>query len=485
MTTIFLSYRRDDSSGQAGRLYDHMSQHFGADNVFMDVDAIDLGIDFKGALRQAVEKCDVMLVIIGPDWLDCVDKETGKRRLDDPNDWVRIETTEALQRAIPVIPVLVRGAELPAAKNLPDALAALVDRQATILSDRQWSVGIADLVNRLKAIPRRRETEMTQRWLARFGLRRLAMLAVLMVAIVGVALWLLWPVDVVVPPLIGRSLTEARMAIEAGGLGFRDDQVVYEESLTEPAGKVIRQEPIAGLRVSKGQAIRIAVAKVPPPVDLSRYVSIRDVGTEGTIAATAAVMAIEVAAAGTRPNVRLSERYLYQKAKRHDETQGEGTWMTAIIYVAEQFGVAPYAMWPYKSGDSALPQGTTWQSLDAAAAAYKAHFSRVTQLSAIYDQLRQGRPVLASVRIGPEWMTDSAAKTGNIVIDASKPDASKLLGLGAVVIVGFDPNTKLFLYAHSWSQSWGKQGFGTMSVQTAESLVDLSSTWAVEASAAR
>jgi len=483
MTTIFISYRREDSSGQAGRLYDHLREHFGADNVFMDVDAIDLGIDYKIALRQAVERCDVMLVVIGRDWLDCVDKDTGKRRLDDPDDWIRIETSEALKRGIPVIPVLVREAELPAAKSLPDGLTALVDRQATVLTDRQWQAGIADLVTRLKTIPRRLERETTHRWLARIGLRRLAILIAAAAVIPATALWFARPGNVEVPLLVGRSLAEARSTLEARGLKFRDDQALQEESLTEPPGKVLRQEPSAGLRVSKGQPIKIVVSKLPPSIDLSSKVNIRDVGTEGTIGATAAVMAIEVAHASAGSNVKLSERYLYQKAKRHDEIQGEGTWMTAIVYVAEQFGVPPYAMWPYTSGSSALPRGTTWPDLDTAAADHKAHFSRITGMSGIYEELRRGRPVVVSVRIGPEWMSENATKTGRISIDASKP--KPMLGLGAVVIVGFDPHTGLFRFANSWGKAWGDQGFGTMSMKTAESLADAGGTWAVEAAAAK
>ena len=127
MATIFISYRRSDSAGQAGRLYDHLGERFGEDNVFMDVDTIDLGHDFKPALREAVGKCDIMLVVIGPDWLDAADPASGARRLENPNDWVATEIAEALTRSIAVIPVLVRGAALPPRERLPTEIRGLMD----------------------------------------------------------------------------------------------------------------------------------------------------------------------------------------------------------------------------------------------------------------------------------------------------------------------------------------------------------------------
>ena len=482
MTAIFISYRREDSSGHAGRLCDSLRKEFGASNVFMDVDDIDLGIDFRETLKRAVDRCDVMLVVIGPDWLDAVDKDTGKRRIEDPNDWVRIETAEALKRRIPVIPVLVRGAALPQAGSLPGDLEVLAQRQAALLIDRQWAAGIADLVLRLKARPRRLEGEAVQQWIARLGLRRLAVLAVLAGAASLCALWLAWPSSVKVPQLTGLTLAQARQSLEAAGAGVRDVQVLYEESLVKPPGSVVGQAPEAGSSVSRAQAIRLVVAKRPPAVDLSSHVVIRDVGGEGTVAAAAAVMALEAAYKIAHRDVRLSERYLYQKAKKHDETSGgEGTWMTAVVYVAEQFGVPPLAMWPYASGKSSLPPGMTWRQLDDAAAANRAHFFRIGQQSAIYEQLRRGRPVLAAVRIGKEWSTPEAMKTGRISGEDRKPRRADYDGISAVAIVGFDPDAGVLRFANCWGRAWGDQGFGTMTLEAAESLIDSTNMWAVEA----
>ncbi|MCW8949274.1 MAG: toll/interleukin-1 receptor domain-containing protein, partial [Sedimenticola sp.] len=91
MDGIFISYRRDDSAGYAGRLYDRLAAHFGAERVFMDVEGIDPGTDFVDAIERAVTSCKVLIVLIGHEWLE-IDDGSGHRRLDDPNDFIRIET---------------------------------------------------------------------------------------------------------------------------------------------------------------------------------------------------------------------------------------------------------------------------------------------------------------------------------------------------------------------------------------------------------
>jgi hypothetical protein len=108
MRAIFISYRRNDAEGQAGRLFDDLTQQFGKDAVFMDVAAIEAGRDFRRAIDEQVASCGVLLAIIGKDWLTASD-DSGARRLDDPMDFVRLETASALKRDIPVIPVLVQA----------------------------------------------------------------------------------------------------------------------------------------------------------------------------------------------------------------------------------------------------------------------------------------------------------------------------------------------------------------------------------------
>jgi len=124
---IFLSYRREDSADVAGRIYDRLTQKFGKEQDFKDVDSIPLGLDFRKHLAQMVGSCDVFLAVIGVDW-HAPSAAGGKPRLDDPKDFVRIELEAALQRDIPVIPVLVRGAEVPNEGELPTTLATLAYR---------------------------------------------------------------------------------------------------------------------------------------------------------------------------------------------------------------------------------------------------------------------------------------------------------------------------------------------------------------------
>jgi hypothetical protein len=123
-TTVFISYRREDSAAYAGRIKDWLVREFGRDFLFIDVEGIPLGINFVKALRDEVAKCGVLLAVIGPHWLD-VRNEDGTRRLDNPNDFVRIEIAVALQRNIPVIPILLDGTRVPKIDQLPKNLQEL------------------------------------------------------------------------------------------------------------------------------------------------------------------------------------------------------------------------------------------------------------------------------------------------------------------------------------------------------------------------
>jgi hypothetical protein len=137
MPKIFISYRRAESRAHAGRLYDRLVAAFGVENVFMDVnnDNIPLGRDFRGVLRESVAQCDVLLAIIGKQWLTIID-EDSVRRLDNPNDFVRIEIESALQRGnCLVIPVTVDNALIPGAKDLPETLRELSFKNGTTLRD--------------------------------------------------------------------------------------------------------------------------------------------------------------------------------------------------------------------------------------------------------------------------------------------------------------------------------------------------------------
>ena len=124
---VFISYRRKDSQYIADRIYDSIERELKEENVFRDIDSIQFGRDFRRILQDAVGRCDALLVVIGPRWLGETD-EAGRRRVDDPGDWVRIEIETALERDIPVIPLLVDGAPLPRGEDLPPSLQGLVYR---------------------------------------------------------------------------------------------------------------------------------------------------------------------------------------------------------------------------------------------------------------------------------------------------------------------------------------------------------------------
>jgi hypothetical protein len=145
---IFISYRREDSEGQARALSIELARYVGEDSVFLDVDSIALGRDFRQALHERLETCDAMLALIGQGWLNAKD-QAGKRRLDDPGDYLRQEIAVALVRNIPVTPVLVQGATMPAPERLPDDLKELAFRNSFELSHTRWHSDVQELGHRL------------------------------------------------------------------------------------------------------------------------------------------------------------------------------------------------------------------------------------------------------------------------------------------------------------------------------------------------
>jgi Flp pilus assembly protein TadD len=146
---IFINYRRQDSIGTAGRLHDRLALTFGRDNLFMDVDNIPAGVDFEAHLNSQVAACNILLVVIGPHWLSAKD-EAGQPRLHQPDDFVAIEIAEALTRNIRVIPVLVDGARMPKAGELPDPLKPLVRRQAVEVHQLQFGRDVEALVEKVR-----------------------------------------------------------------------------------------------------------------------------------------------------------------------------------------------------------------------------------------------------------------------------------------------------------------------------------------------
>jgi hypothetical protein len=147
---VFISYRREDSRYQALRIYDAFVHAVPPDSVFMDVDSIAPGDDFVEILEGWVQQCEVLLALIGPRWLDSIDPRTGSRRLDNPEDFVRIEIRGALARKIPVVPILLDAAGMPTAAELPDDIKALRRRNAEFVDFRTFDADVQRLIKRLK-----------------------------------------------------------------------------------------------------------------------------------------------------------------------------------------------------------------------------------------------------------------------------------------------------------------------------------------------
>ena len=153
--SIFICYRREDSADVTGRIYDRLVDHFGAERVFMDVEAIRLGYDFRSEIDQTIKVCSIVIVVIGDKWLAETD---GKRRIDDENDRVRIEIESALRREIPIIPVLARGASHPTKAMLPASLEALAYRHGTSIRHEHFRGDVDSLISQMDKLLARQES---------------------------------------------------------------------------------------------------------------------------------------------------------------------------------------------------------------------------------------------------------------------------------------------------------------------------------------
>jgi hypothetical protein len=146
---IFISYRREDSSGHVGRLHDRLIESFSPNDIFVDIDTIEPGEDFVEAVEQAVSSAEVLLAVIGKQWLTLTDAR-GKRRIDNPHDFVRLEIAAALRRNIRVIPILVREASMPESADLPEDLRPLTRRNAFEIGEKSFHRDVSELIGVLK-----------------------------------------------------------------------------------------------------------------------------------------------------------------------------------------------------------------------------------------------------------------------------------------------------------------------------------------------
>jgi len=261
MKKIFISYRRDDSSGHTGRLLDSLQQRFGKANVFRDLEDLEPGVDFVAALEKALSESDVMLVIIGSGWTSA--SGPMGRRLEQQDDIVRIEVGTALGRdEVRVIPVLVAQAKMPEAKDLPDELRPLVRRNAIELTDMRWEYDVGRLGDTLAKYVDQASTSR------KYGLPgRLPLVAAVVIALTIIAgFWFRPHVnDQTVPPVMdqpnslvtaedcGQKFTGEPLSLNFGDVapadffGLMGDyvgwNVVVDPDVTDPIDVELRNVP--------------------------------------------------------------------------------------------------------------------------------------------------------------------------------------------------------------------------------------------------
>jgi len=183
-SAVFISYRREDSAGYAGRLFDRLVARLGRDHVFRDIEDIAPGDDFVDSIRQLLTTCDVLLVIIGPRWLTATDQE-GRKRLEDSKDLVRAEIEQGLERKIRIIPVLLPGTSMPSENDLPAVLAPIAQFNAMEIRESSFEHDVEKLI---EAMGRRH----------RRGWRRVTRASYVYPSLIGAALvlslaWFFWP----------------------------------------------------------------------------------------------------------------------------------------------------------------------------------------------------------------------------------------------------------------------------------------------------
>jgi hypothetical protein len=462
MAGIFISYRRSDAGGHAGRLFDRLQARFGPRLVFRDVDDIAEGDAFPRVIQSALTTCQIIVVVIGPNWLTAADAG-GARRLDNPRDWVRTETAGALRGKARVIPVLVGGARMPGADDLPDDLKPLADLSARTIDDTDWEADVTRLVDVLEKLLS-----------PRAPLVRKASHAGLLLAGVGaLAIAGFFALSTTVPDVVGRSVDEARrMAGEARLSVLKEARQVSSQN----RGTVIGQTPRPGRRV--GNANLTLVVAEREPVDLSKWIAIRNQGEEGTGPGFAMATAMSASLARQGRPMPLSPRYVYAKARALDPDTRKteaGARVEYVCTVAREYGAVPESVWPYRALEPhAAP--VPWKRLDAAAAAYKADVIPVRSLDAVYDQLRQGRFVVAVVMGAETWMQGAAPSSGQIpLVERPDPESAHV-----VVIAAIDPMNDRVRFANSWGAAWGDSGFGTMSETVADAMLVKTQMWAVQ-----
>lgn len=184
---IFISYRRDDSLNAANGINDGLSSRLPTASIFMDLDSIPAGTDFIEQIERFLESCDTVLVLIGPQWLGATDA-AGRRRLDDPSDYVRAEVASALASTARVFPVILDGAQMPSARDLPEDLAPLARINAFELAQRRWRGDMDHLASLIQDADTVRGGTLSHGRGRTFGLAALAVLVLVLGGVAAVSL---------------------------------------------------------------------------------------------------------------------------------------------------------------------------------------------------------------------------------------------------------------------------------------------------------
>jgi hypothetical protein len=269
MQNIFISYRRDDASDVTGRIGDVLKSKFGDDLLFKDVDSIPLGTDFRRVIADAVSRCDVLLAVIGDNWLNATD-DAGNRRIDDPSDFVHIEIRAALERDIPVIPVLVERTNMPRDRDLPEPLRPLAFRNAiSVRADPDFHNDMERLCRALSSVLKRAPKP---------GRRRAAVVVVAsiiaMLALGGAAFYFLTPVKQGKPAVEEPSVDRVRVALVIGNSAYKRSPL---------AGPVNDIDAVAGSLRAVGFRVRV-LANASKSEILEAWKEVQTVATYGGVA---------------------------------------------------------------------------------------------------------------------------------------------------------------------------------------------------------
>jgi TIR domain/PASTA domain len=269
MSGIFINYRRSDTDGEATHLYGDLAGRFGAPRVFVDLEGILPAADFRQRIYEAIDSCDVMVTLVGPDW-STMRGPSGARRLDEPDDLLREEIARALSRNIPVIPVLVNNTPMP--KTLPYKIQGLARLQAAPLRNTDWAYDLGRLVRRLEQFMAPSPQPPPPRVPIRPGgakpARRagwlVALLFLVTLAAVGLVGFTAYRIldrgggipvgEAVVPRVQGQELPLAIDAVQKAG--FQPNPVPQQETDVEWT-HVIRTDPPGGSKRRRGAQVTI------------------------------------------------------------------------------------------------------------------------------------------------------------------------------------------------------------------------------------